>query len=477
MKKIILLLAVLIGATTACKKDFGDINIDTKNPSTVPPSTLFSYAQKQLSDIYTEPNVNTNIFRLLAQQWTETTYTDEANYDLATRNIPQNVWNRFFVSILKNLDESKKLVPLQGTVSAAAKKNQLASIEIMTVMSYATLVEIFGNIPYTQALDFNNLYPKYDDGKTVYLDLLKRLDAAIASIDASAGGFDANDLLFEGDMAAWKRFGNSLKLRMGMVMADADAATAKTAVEAAAKAGIITKSDDNAYFHYLDAPPNTNQIWVNLVQSGRKDYVAANTIVDIMKDLADPRVPYYFTKDAKGAYSGGIYAASNNYATFSKPSSRMIDPAFEAILFDAAEGNFLLAEAAERGFSVGGTAADFYKAGIQASMTYWEVPAAEQTAYLALPKVAYTTATGDWRQKIGTQKWLALYNRGLEAWTEWRRFDYPRLNVPSGKTYGDIPVRYTYPVQEQNLNTANWQAASTAIGGDKVTTKLFWDKR
>jgi len=126
--------------------------------------------------------------------------------------------------------------------------------------------------------------------------------------------------------------------------------------------------------------------------------------------------------------------------------------------------------------NVGGTAAEHYEAAIRASMTYWEVATADQDAYLAKADVAYATASGDWKKKIGTQKWIALYNRGLEGWTEWRRLDYPILNVPEGKTYGDIPVRFPYPVQEQNLNTANWQAASSAVGGDVVGTKLFWDK-
>ena len=123
-------------------------------------------------------------------------------------------------------------------------------------------------------------------------------------------------------------------------------------------------------------------------------------------------------------------------------------------MFDAAEGQFLLAEAVERGMNVGGTAASHYEAGISASIEFWGGSTADATTYLAQPTVAYATAAGDWKVKIGTQAWIALYNRGYEAWTEWRRLDAPILNVPDGLTYGDIPVRYTYPVQEQNLNIA-----------------------
>ena len=101
---------------------------------------------------------------------------------------------------------------------------------------------------------------------------------------------------------------------------------------------------------------------------------------------------------------------------------------------------------------------------------------ADVASYLAKPEVAYTTATGTWRQKIGTQAWLAFYSRGLEGYTEWRRMDAPTLNIPPSITeYEEIPKRFTYPVNEQTLNPANYAAASEAIGGDLLTTRLFWD--
>ena len=143
---------------------------------------------------------------------------------------------------------------------------------------------------------------------------------------------------------------------------------------------------------------------------------------------------------------------------------------------DYPEIAFGLAEAAARGYSVGGTAEDFYNKAVTASIKYWGGSDADVATYLKNPLVAYTTAKGTYKQKIGTQKYLALYNRGFEAWTEWRRLDAPTFNVPANKTYAEIPVRFTFPVGEQTLNKANWTAASTAIGGDKLTTKLFWDK-
>ena len=477
MKKILFLL-LLTGLAYSCDKDFGDLNVDKKNPAAVPPGPLFSYAQKELVDVMTTPNVNVGIFRLLSQYWTETTYTDESNYDLATRNIPQNFWNTLYPNVLNNLKECQRLIPSQDPTfyPQEVQDNQNACAEILNVYTYMVLVNTFGNVPYSQALDITNIYPQYDGGQAIYDDLAIRLDRAISSIDVSADGFGGSDLLYGGDMAGWKTFANSLKLYLGMMYADVDANKAKSLVEQAAP-GAVASNAENVAFHYLSSPPNTNPVWVDLVQGGRKDFVAANTIVDFMNGLSDPRVPLYFTTDAAGGYSGGIYAASNNYSTYSKPSSRVTGPDYEALFFDYAEIRFLLAEAAERGFNVGGTAAEHYEAAIRASIEYWGGSPADADAYLANPAVAYATAAGDWKTKIGNQKWIALFNRGFEGWTEWRRLDAPTLNVPDGLTYNDIPKRYTYPVQEQTLNAANYTSGAAAVGGDDVTVRLFWDKQ
>jgi hypothetical protein len=476
MKKILFLLTISI-FVFACQKDFGDLNLDTKKPAIVPPGALFVDAQKQLVDAFASPNVNLNVFRLFSQQWAQTTYIDESNYDIATRAIPQNFWNSMNVRVLINLKEAQKLIPTQNAsfFPPAVQSNQDACAEILSVLAYSTLVNTFGNIPYSEALDPEITAPKYDDAATVYADLLTRLDRAVSKIDASAGGFGSSDIIFNDNMAAWKSFGNSLKIRLGMIVADTDAAKAKQMVESAF-AGAITDNANNAAMHYLSSPPNTNPVWEDLIQSGRKDFVGANTMIDIMQSLNDPRLGSYFTTDAVGGFSGGIYGSNNSYVTFSKPSDVITAPDYPAILFDAAETHFLLAEAAERGMSVGGTAAEHYEAAIKASFTAWGFTEADATAYLSQPAVAYATAPGDWRKKIGTQKWLSFYNRGYEAWTEWRRLDAPTLNVPDGLTYADIPVRLSYPIQEQNLNKANYTSAAAAIGGDVVATKLWWDK-
>lgn len=472
MKKLIIICLSLV-MLAACTKDLTSLNIDPKNPVNVPSKSLFTNAQRTLSSTMSSSNVNLNIFRLIVQHWTETTYTDESNFDLNTRQIPRGIWNNLYRDVLRDFQEAKRLLT-QDVKDAAVQKNQTAVTDIMEVYTWYYLVTTFGDIPYSEALNIDNPFPKYDNQKTIFDDLFKRLDADIAALTTGTS-YGESDVIYAGDIAKWKKFANSLKLKMGMTIADVDPAKAKTIIESAVSSGVFTSNSDNAEFAFLSGPPNTNPIWVDLVQSGRKDFVVTSTIVNKTKELSDPRIPLYFTKDAADDYSGGIPGAGNNYATYSKPGENITTPDFPGLLLDYSEVEFLLAEAIERGFNAGGTAAAHYDKAVTASIVYWGGTQTQATAFLALPSVSYATAPGDYKQKIGEQKWLALYNRGWDAWIEWRRLDYPQLVAPP-TALTPIPLRFTYNVDEQNLNKTNYNAASSAIGSDKVTTKLFWDK-
>jgi hypothetical protein len=485
MKKILIVLAVLL-AFSSCRK-LEDLNKNIKDPTAVSGESLFTGAQKTLFDQMVSANVNFNIWRLIDQYWSETTYTDESNYDLVTRSIPDNHWNTLYRDVLEDLSQS--MVTINATTypndidQAAQKKNRIAQVKILYCYTFGILVETFGNIPYTQALNIANTAPAYDDGKTIYEDLITQLNSAMADINTTYPGIE-EDNMYQGDMSMWIKFANSLKLRMGMLLSDCDAPFAKTTVEAAASdlTKLISTNGDNARLVYLAAQPNANPIYNDLVASGRKDFVACKTIVDTMNNWADPRLPFYFTQidtssvpgTVKLAFVGGPAGASNDYTRYSHVADAIQEPTFEGLIFDAAEVEFLLAQAVERGYSVSGTAEDHYKAGITLSMSYWGVTAADIQTYLAQPGIAYTTAPGDWKQKIGMQMWLSYYNRGFEAWTAQRLLDFPALVAPAD-ALTVYPVRYTYPVEEQTLNGTNWSDASNLIGGDDVGTRLFWD--
>lgn len=476
MKKILILIPALLFFFASCNKDISYLNEDTKRSSTVPSYTLFSNGQRNLSDYLATPNVNTNIFELITQQWTEVTYVDESNYDLGTRSVADNWWRALYKNVLINFQSARNLIP-DDVTDATQQKNELAMLDIMEVYTWSVLVNTYGNIPYTEALDAANLFPKYDDAKTIYYDLLSRLDADITALDASGDSFGAADLLYNGNVDSWKKFANSLKLRMGITIADFDDAKAKSVIESAAP-GAFTSASDNASFTYYVATPNVNPVWTNVVQSGRNDFVAAEGIIAIMNANNDPRREAFFT--GKGgnndsAFVGGVVGRGNAFPSYSHPSDLVEQPDFPFIFMSYSEVEFILAEAAERGYNVGGTAATHYTSAVKASLDFWGVSAADAAVYLAKPSVAYATAAGTYKQKIGIQKYLSLYTNGFQTWVEQRRLDYPVLIAPPTALSG-YPVRFTYPVNEQNLNSGSWSEAKTAIGGDNVETKLFWDK-
>ncbi len=475
MKKIVILLLALL-MFSACKK-LGDLNENTKDPTNVTGESLFTGAQKNLFDQMVSTNVNENVYRLFVQYWTETTYLDESNYDLTTRTIPDNHWDVLYRDVLKDFKESSRIITetsYGADPSPNVKKNRLAIVEVMSVYTWSVLVETFGDVPYTEALDIATPLPKYDDGLTIYKDLIARLNVAIADMDPTNGSFGDADNMYQGDVALWLKFANSLKLRMGLLLSDipSQSAFAQTTVEDAVAGGVFTSNGDNARLVYLAAQPNTNPVYNDLVASGRHDFIPTSVIVDRMNTLSDPRLPFYFTQIG-GAYVGGENGMTNAYNSYSHVADLIQTPTFEGMIMDYSEVEFLLAEAAAVGYSVGGTAATHYDDAITASITYWGGTSADATTYLANPAVAYAAA--NYKQCIGEQKWLALYNRGFEAWTSWRKLDFPALVAPADAV-SDIPVRYTYPIEEQTLNGANRSAAASAIGGDDVATKLFWDK-
>jgi hypothetical protein len=468
-----IIFSLIIVGLASCQSDeqYEDLNRDPKNPTIVSADFLYNSATKSLVDQMTSTNVNINIFRLFGQYWTPTTYTDEANYELSERNIPQSHWSEMYRDVLLDLKTAKEIVSNNVDLSEVQKNTRIAQVEILMIYTWQQLVDTFGDIPYTDALGESTL-PTYDDAATIYSDLLVRLDAIMPNIGTGFGGADK---LYGGSTASWKKFANSLKLKLGIRLTDVNPTLAASTVSSAVIAGVFASNADNATFQYEGATPNTNPVWNSLVESNRNDYVAANTIVDIMNSLNDPRRPLYFRENiGAGTFKGGIYGVTNGFTTNTQIGDIMHEPTTPASLLSFSEVSFFLAEAAER--SIVGTPANaemHYNNGITASFNDWG--ASDITTYLANADVAYTTAAGTWKQKIGTQFWLAMYNRGFEGWTVWRKYDAPTFNIP-GDSDNPVPTRYTYPVNEQNLNPTNWTAASAAIGGDKQTTKLFWDK-
>ncbi len=478
MKKIVIF--ILLGFTlviTSCKK-LTDLNVDPKAANEVPSETLFLNGLRNLSDQTCTPNNNSNVLRLFAQYWSATDYPQETNYNLTTRQIPDFEFRNIYRDVLMDLKEAQRVVDKESSVIStdAQKKNKKAICEILSVYAYHRLVNIFGNIPYSEALDINNITPKYDDAQSVYAALFARLDAAIGDLNTATGSFGAADLVYKGDVAKWKKFANTLKVRMAINVADVPALDPGAKITAAVASGVFTSSTDNAAFEYLGAAPNTNPIWVNLVSSNRNDWVASNTIVDIMNALSDPRRPKFFQENlGAGVYKGGVYGSGNPYDDFTHITTTIQQPTWKGILLDYTEVQFYLAEAVERGL-ITGTAKTYYDNAVLSSMSFWGVDALAAAAYIAPLAPGDYNQAGTYKEKIGKQAWIAFFDRGDIAWTSYRRLDAPLLNARPGQPIADVPKRYTYPINEQTLNLSNYSQAAGAIGGDNMGTKLFWDK-
>lgn len=463
-------LAVTVLWSCHTDEEYENLNVDPKSPAEVPAEFLFNGATVRLARQMASPNVNLNIFRFVAQYLTPTTYTDEANFDLNNRGISQNHWSILYRNVIGDLHDARRFVNENESLSEENRNARLAQIEVIEVYAWHVLVDTFGDVPYTEAIQSDNNLPAYDDAETIYLDLISRL-GNIADDLQEGQGF-GTDPVYNGNMGNWFRFANSLQLRLAMRIADSNPQISQQTAEAAVARGVFESQEQSATVEFDEAPPYTNPLWNDLVQSGRSDYVAANTMIDYMNALNDPRISTYYDDNIASGYVGGIYGTNSAYSTHTHIGERFLDPTLPGILQDYVEVEFYLAEAAQRGYDVPGSAEEHYNQAITASILFYGGTQAQASAYLAQPSVAYNAA--NWRERIGTQFWLAMFDNPFEGWSVWRKFDAPELAV-SGLLQRPVPLRYTYPINEQNLNEENWMAASQAIGGDEQQTSLFWD--
>lgn len=468
MKKLLFAAAAAL-AITSCTSDLSDLNVNGKAPESVPSGALFANAVMGYYDFDAVQNVNLNNLRLWSQHWTQTTYVDESNFNLNERDVNGNTFVRMYVTVIRDCEEARTAV-MNGPESAAAKAASVAAIEVMEVMAYQYLVDLFGDVPYSEALSETNV-PKYDAGSAIYMDLLARLDAATADLSGS-NTFGSSDIIYGGDAAAWKKAANSLMLRMAVRMIGYDAAAAKSWGEKAIAGGVFMSSADDMRLYYSSAPPHTHPMWETLVQSGRTDYVASATLGDVLNGLADPRRAGFF-KNLGGSDSvtGAPHGFQVNYYDYSQPGTALEDPTWSHAAISYVEVEFLMAHAAVAGWAGAGDAATHYENGIRASIEEWGGSSADADAYMMHPLVAFSSTTA--ATQIGVQKWIAMYSNAFEAYAAVRMYDLPMQTAALAGTV--TPTRYSYPLDEYSLNTTNVQAAAANYGGDDTFAKVFWD--
>ncbi len=454
---------------------------------------------------------------LNAFQWTGVKYLYQGKADYNN-----GLWNTAFSTELKEVQQIINL-----TKDKADMVNQYNIARIMRVDILHRVTDLYGDMPYSEAARaLDGIYkPKYDKQADIYADMLKELEEASKALDATKPSYGAADFVYNGAPAKWKVFANSLMLRLGMRMTKVNPALAETWVKKAIAGGVMTSNADNAKVPHTSAS-GTNWNWNSRqMQTVEGNPASAQglgfsklneTLINRLKSTNDPRLPFYATlwqgnisianlpaesapAKAKGLPGGYDYTSiatavpgwnANMQRDYSEMNQHTIAHLEAPTHFQSyAEVEFLLAEAALRGWGPG-TAKEHFDKAVTASITsaalypnYAVVmpnPAAAAASYLAAnPYTSGTTAQQ--MERIHSEMWVALfgYMNNIESFSNWRRTGYPVLvpvNYPGNETGGIIQRRLRYPAAEQSVNTENYNAAVANQGPDTFLTRVWWDK-
>jgi SusD/RagB-like outer membrane lipoprotein len=482
MRYKILSVFAALAAITACG-DLTSINQNPNGPVDVPPPSILGNVQQVLvNNVNGVTSLNIRGGGLWVQYYSEIQYRDEDKY--IVRSGTSGGWNMYNSA----LEDLQRMI-IKGQTSNTP--NWSAVGRIMKSYAFSVMTDAMGDLPYSEALKGDTvLAPAYDTQQQIYNGMLADLATANTEINPAGIGFATGDLIYDGNMTKWKKFANSLRLRLAIHLSNVDATKAQTEAAAAVAAGVFASNADNATLMFLSTSPNRNPIYNDA--QGRDDYGMSKTYVDSLTSWADPRLPVFAqVNPANTGYQGLPNGLNDGEGTPIVNISRFgafwrSTAAAPMDLLTYSEVLFLEAEAAERGWIPGGSAAaaTFYTNAITASMQQYSVAPAAITTYLGQAKVGYdaagATLAGHLRQ-IAYQKWVSLFMQGMESWTEVRRTRIPLL-VPGPRAVfgagvaGQIPERLPYDDNESVLNKANLDAAVAAQGftqGNDIQSPLW----
>lgn len=431
---------------------------------------------------------------------------------------PENHW----IQVLFN-DYFTNVITTYNTIVEKTDDPVLISVaKVCKVMAMSRVTDVYGPIPYTRAGIGGVLYAPYDSQEEVYNAMFNDLDDAIQKLtENQTSKFAANsDRFFSGDPVKWVKLANSVKLRLAMRIVNANATLAKTKAEEvmAHPIGPMATNSDNAVLTLTAAQNNPYQ--VGLVDYNGGDSRISADITSYMNGYKDPRREQYFdlstftsptiTNAYIGFRSGVTIPSPQSIGQQYSSMNEKIRKTSSMRIMCAAEVAFLRAEGALRGWSMGGTAKDLYESGITLSFEQWGAP--DVATYIAdntsIPdryidplgafsfsgtpstiKIAWdnsnNTINGPNFERIITQKWIAIYPDGIEAWSEFRRTGFPKLmpvitNNSNGIVSSErMARRLPFPVSEYTSNLANvQQAVSSYLGGtDNMATDVWWAKK
>lgn len=471
--------AALALALSACDNGLTDINENPNAPEDVGPDLLFPQGTVRAVQTIRGGGWDLHLTSLWAQHFAKIQYVDEDFYEIRpTSN--ETYWNQLYAGALEDLTDAER------RARRANRPNQAAPAMIMKAWTFGAMTDMWGDIPFSQANkgDSGVTAPAYDTQDAVYAGISALLQEAAGMIPGTGLGYGGSDPIYGGNVALWEKFANSLRARYGLRLSEVAATRARSEVVAALTAGVFTSLADQAELHWPGDGTNDHPLYTNNVIGNRDDHRISRTMVDTLKRLNDPRLPFYAqlpSDPSVTTYVGvenGLSSDSAGKLGLGKTSRIGTLFAYQAdapsILMSYWEVLFIRAEAAARGWTTE-NAATLYADAIRANMRWLGISDPDIAAYLGQASVVYNPARG--LEQIALQKWISLYGQGSEAFAEWRRTGYPGLTPgPASITQPrSVARRLTYPLIEQSLNKASHDAAVSRQGGANITNRVWWD--
>ncbi len=454
MKKIVLLLLMVAMSSNACFKD-SDINIDPNRSTSVDPALLFTGASTQFSLLRVAEL--TWPVALMGQMW-----SSGGRWGLAQAQYDQtrvrSAWGRVYTDVLKNLVVAVDIAEKSQPVN----QNALAQCKIMMAFAYAQTSLLWGDIPFSEAATGKVDFPKFDAQPEVLNGCIALIDEALRGIDVNSKGIVApNDLYYGGDMNKWRKFANSLKMRILFSMVDADASKGAAIGQLMAGGNMIAANADAMQFKYFNQPGRQNPrfSFTAIFRGGvQSDWYCSKPVYDLLVSLNDPRIPYFYQPGPDAAPNE--YLALNSVETFTTKSAlvnlNLLKADLPEVSFSYSEQLLFEAEAIARGFAPGGfdAATTRLKAGVRESLLSFGVPAVQADTYIAaLP----TLTAENFRTILAQQQYLDLFMRPVEGWIQHRRSgtagqEIPTMTTPTGAPVAGLVRRLLYRSEEVSSN-------------------------
>lgn len=457
---------------TSCDKGFEEVNKNPNDPTSVSADLLIPHGIRSTMDVYWGGRdvytLGQDVGSGFSQHIARIQYTDIDQYNIQT-DVIDNAWRDLYV---EGQADFQRIIALGKT---ANNENYQAIGLILRSWTFSILTDVWGPIPYKDAIQGTDgkLLTTYDTQKDVYVGLIADLKTASDLINTKAVNGTA-DILFAGNMSRWKKFANSLSLKLLVKMLGKTdtGIDIKSEIERIlkdpVKYPVFTSYDDAAVMNFLADSPNNNPI--NQNRKSRDDFRISATLLNRLQATGDGGLAIYALKpEARGDYKAvpnGLDVTEANALGLSKTSkigTYFVQATSPAVIMGYSELLFLKAEAAYKGVTLAGNVEKLYTDAINASFAQYKItPSAD-----FLKAVMYKAGTEGYKQII-EQKWLALFGQGIEAWTEQRRTGIPTISAPK-INFNDniIPTRLPYPSSEENLNGANMAKALNGAKNDK----------